>query len=104
MDGAGVNGSQSSKVERLGPHTLGRWRVVTERAVHLWDLDRMAYVRIPGLDSEAFGWDGSPQAIVDVRKWPVVEETFCIYVSPPENPLAGQWRISSRIHRIEPDH
>ncbi|NYF99679.1 hypothetical protein [Janibacter cremeus] len=89
-DAASSDGSHASEVERLGPEMTGRWRVVTQRAVHLWDLDRMAYVRLPGFESDAFDWDGTQELLVEVREWPVVDKTFYVYIAPPENPLAVQ--------------
>ena len=79
----------------------GRWRVVTKRSVHVWDLDQGTYVRLPGASSSVFNWDGVEAPILAVRVWPAVGEQFFVFLQDPGDLHMEQWRISSAVRRIE---
>lgn len=89
-------------VERLAPGMTGRWRVLTRRAEHIWDLDKMTYTRLPGAASSPFAHDEVTASILSVERWPQVGSTSLVFFDDPNDPLIEQWRISSTIRRIEP--
>lgn len=95
--------SQPEEIQHLSPNMNGRWLVFTQRTVHVWDLNRFTYARHPGESSQSFAWDTVEAPIWDVRAWPEVGGTFLVYFEDPANPSHVQWRMSSRIRRIEPD-
>lgn len=101
--GAVESDSGAEGVQRLSPDMSGRWRVFTKRTVHVWDLDRGTYVRLPGAGSSAFDWDGVEAPILTVRVWPALGEPFFLFFRDPRNLVMEQWRISSPVRRIEPD-
>lgn len=88
-------------VELLSPGMTGRWRVLSRRSEHLWDLDEMTYARLRGGSSSPFAHDGVALPIRFVERWPQVGGTSFLYFDDPEDDLVEQWRISSTIRRIE---
>ena len=91
-------------VDELTPETGGVWLVTTQGSTHVWDLDNMTYERRPGSESKAgpFVLDGEPQRITKVYIWPKVGERSFVWYDDPDDPLfMEQFRISSRIDKIE---
>lgn len=102
-DSAAADDGGNGQVQRLTPGMTGRWLVFTQRSVHVWDLHRFTYARRPGEGSQSFAWDAVEALIWEVRAWPEVGGTFLVYFEDPADPSQVQWRMSSRIRRIEPD-
>lgn len=105
-------GSESQhrrRVDELSPEMAGRWLVVTQNSRHEWDLDVMAYTRIPGRLSlsGSFRFDRVPMAISSVDCWPRVGASSLVWLYDPDQPHGlGHWRRSSRIvsiSELQPD-
>ena len=75
--------------------TTGRWRIVTQGSVHIWDLDEMTWVRHQQDGLNPMEIDEEVQHIRFVMRWPQVGSTFYVITN-------GRWHQSSTIRSIEP--
>ncbi|MGZ6771752.1 MAG: hypothetical protein ACXVGA_04385 [Mycobacteriaceae bacterium] len=100
-DGTGSGATADQEVHRLGPHLGGRWLVTTQGSEHIWDLDLMTYLRLPGEGRGQFDQDRQVVAIGRVAVWPEVGSCSLLFYDDPDRPHTHeQWRKSSRIRRI----
>lgn len=91
-------------VAALTARDTGVWWVYTQGGtVHIWNLDAMTLLRSRGGDSPtgAMRFDGTPQQILDVGRWPAVGDGFVVAFQHPIDPERGVVRGSSDIVRIE---
>lgn len=91
-------------VPELTPDMSGRWLVRAQGSMHIWDLDEMSYIRLPGPHSLSgpFKFDGAPQIIRGVDRWPAVGSTSLLWFEDTVRPgRGGRWRQSSLIDSIE---
>ena len=93
---------------RLDETSTGVWWVTTTGGtVHVWNLDAMTLLRAPGAASLAgeMRFDGDPQQILAVGRYPVVGTGFLVAFQHPTDPNRIVFRESSDIVRIErPPH
>lgn len=95
-------------VTSLDETSTGVWWVTTTGGtVHVWNLDAMTLLRAPGAASLAgeMRFDGDPQQILAVGRYPVVGTGFLVAFQHPTDPNRIVFRESSDIVRIErPPH
>lgn len=88
-------------VDELTPDMDGVWLVTTKGSTHIWDMDACTYKRMPGKQSSAgaFEFDGEPQPITRVDRYPKVGSFSRVWFGDPER--HELFRQSSEITRIE---
>lgn len=82
----------------------GTWLVTTQGSEHVWNLDDMTYMRIPGVHSlaGAFSHDGEAHPITRIGRYPRVGDVSVVWFDDPDNPLTRElFRQSSTIVSIE---
>ncbi|TQJ49279.1 hypothetical protein FBY26_0957 [Phycicoccus sp. SLBN-51] len=78
----------------------GRWEVRTRSSTHIWDLDAMTYIRVPGPDSTAMPYDEREVPFTRVEAWPAVGRRTLLFFDDPYDFTTEHWRICSRIRSI----
>ncbi len=86
--------------DELTADMKGIYLVTTQGSKHIWNLDEMKYMRMPGEASKSIGFSDSFnhawQEITSVEAWPVVGKCFFTRVASSTN-----WHRSSTIVSIE---
>ena len=98
-----VGMEEQESVDELHPGMGGRWLVTTQGSTHVWDLDALTYVRLPGPESlaGAFDCDGEAVGLTRVDRWPKVGATSLLWFDDPDRPMdIERWRQSSKIVSI----
>lgn len=89
-------------VNELNAKSRGVWLVKEKNASHIFNLDKMIYIRVAGKKSKRYPGDGDPQIINTVALYPMVGHRFLIFTDDGEIPhLMEQWRLSDTIISIE---
>lgn len=78
----------------------GRWEVRTRSSTHIWDLDAMTYIRVPGEDSSPMPYDRQAMPLTRVEAWPAVGHRTLLFFDDPDDVTVEHWRICSRIRSI----
>lgn len=89
--------------DALTSDMTGVWLVTTQGSQHVWDLDAMQYMRIPGPHSLAgqFDFDEQYHRMTCVGIWPEVGRVSVIWFDDPDEPFLEHYRVSSKIASIE---
>lgn len=90
----------AAAVTALTAQMRGRWEVRAQTSRHIWDLDRMLYVRLPGPHAPVMPWDEVPVRITRVTQWPQVGARSLLLFDDPHEPVLEHWRICSTIQAI----
>lgn len=103
-DGAAGSGDSGATLT-LPDDSGGVWKVTTRSSAHIFDLDRMLYMRETS-GGNSFAHDGRWCPLTRIETAPRVGEKFLIWLDDPDHPdVLEHWRVSSTITgiaRVEP--
>lgn len=80
------NRAAGAEVTALAPGLTGTWEVQTSSSMHVWDLDRFTYTRVPGSAAARMTGDGVPHRIISVVAWPTVGNMSHVVFNDPGAP------------------
>ncbi|TLP98616.1 hypothetical protein FEF26_04255 [Nesterenkonia salmonea] len=90
--------------QQITPEDTGRWLITSQGTQHIWDLDKMTYMRMPSAASKSGSrvYDNMPMQITRVVWWTEVGDRAYLWFDDLEHPrFFERYRMSSVIRKIE---